>query len=64
LLDSACLVDFDGEELLTLRDVLEAARAPYEQIQRSNQKRQETLERKRAELHANPTAAREALHRF
>jgi hypothetical protein len=64
LLSAACLVDFDGEELVTLQDVLEAARAPYEQIQRSNQKRQETLERKRAELHANPTAAREALRRF
>jgi hypothetical protein len=64
LLSAACLVDFDGEELLTLRDVLEAARAPYEQIQRANQKRQETLDRKRAKLHANPTAARKALHRF
>jgi hypothetical protein len=64
LLSAACLVDFDGEELVTLQDVLEAARAPYEQIQRANQKRQETLERKRAELHANPTAAREALRRF
>jgi hypothetical protein len=64
LLDSACLVDFDGEELLTLRDVLEAARAPYEQIQRANQKRKEIVDRKRAKLHTNTTAAREALRRF
>jgi Replication-relaxation len=35
LLSAAGLVDFDGEELVTLQDVLEAARAPYEQIQRS-----------------------------
>jgi hypothetical protein len=64
LLATACLVDFDGDELLTLQDVLEAARAPYEQIQRANQKRKETLDRKRAELHADADAAREALRRF
>jgi hypothetical protein len=64
LLGAACLVDFDGNELLTLQDVLEAARSPYEQIQRANQKRKETLDRKRAELHSNPAAAREALRRF
>ncbi len=64
LLGAACLVNFDGEELVTLRDVLESARAPYEQIQRANQKRQETLDRKRVKLHANSTAAREALRRF
>jgi hypothetical protein len=64
LLATACLVDFDGDELLILQDVLEAARAPYEQIQRANQKRKETLDRKRAELHADADAAREALRRF
>jgi Replication-relaxation len=64
LFGAACLVDFDGKELLTLRDVLEAARAPYEQIQRANQKRKETLDRKRAQLHEDPTVAREALRRF
>lgn len=64
LFGAACLVDFDGEELLTLRDVLEAARAPYEQIQRANQKRKETLDRKRTQLHEDPTAAREALRRY
>lgn len=64
LLATACLIDYDGDELLTLRDVLEAARAPYEQIQRTNQKRRETLDRKRAELHADPVVVREALRRF
>lgn len=64
LLGTACLVDFDGKELLTLRDVLETARAPYEQIQRADQKRKEMLDRKRAQLHEDPTAAREALRRF
>ncbi len=64
LLDGACLVDRDGEESLTLRDVLEAARAPYDRIERANRKRQETQERKRAQLRENPTAARKALQRF
>jgi hypothetical protein len=63
LLGAACPVDYDGDELLTLRDVLQATRALYEQIQRANQKRKETLERKRAELHADPAVAREALRR-
>lgn len=64
LLGALCMVDLDEEELLSLRDVLEAARAPYEQIQRANQKRRETLDRKREQLRNDPTAAREALRRF
>lgn len=64
LLDSACLVDRDGEEWLTLRDVLEVARAPYDRIEQANRKRQETQERKRAQLREDPAAARKALHRF
>jgi Replication-relaxation len=64
LLDDACLVDRDGEESLTLRDVLEVARAPYDRIERANRKRQETQERKRAQLREDPAAARKALQRF
>jgi hypothetical protein len=64
LLDGACLVDRDGEESLTLRDVLELARAPYDRIERANRKRQETQERKRVQLREDPAAARKALQRF
>jgi hypothetical protein len=64
LLDGACLVDRDGEESLTLRDVLEVARAPYDRIERANRKRQETQERKRAQLQEDSAAARKALQRF
>lgn len=64
LLDGACLVDRDGEESLTLRDVLEVARTPYDRIERANRKRQQTQERKRAQLHEDPAAARKALQRF
>jgi protein involved in plasmid replication-relaxation len=64
LLDGACLVDRDGEESLTLRDVLEVARAPYDRIERANRKREETQERKRAQLREDPAAARKALQRF
>lgn len=64
LFDGACFVDRDGEESLTLRDVLEVARAPYDRIERANRKRQETQERKRAQLREDPAAARKALQRF
>lgn len=64
LLAEPCLAGLDGEERLTLRQMLDLARAPYEQIQRANQKRRETQERKRAQLHADPLAARAALRRF
>jgi Replication-relaxation len=64
LLVEPCLAHLDGEELLTLRDVLDTARAPYEQIQRANQKRRESQDRKRAQLRVDPAAAREALRRF
>jgi hypothetical protein len=64
LLDGACLASLHGDEPLTLQDVLDAARAPYEQMQRANQKRREALDRKRAQLHENPATAREALRRF
>jgi|GEM_PF-4547914 len=64
LIGTACLLDFDGEELLTLRDVLEAARAPYEQMQRANQKRRESRDRKRTRLREDPAIARKALRRF
>jgi hypothetical protein len=47
LLVESCLAHLDGEELLTLRDVLNTARAPYEQAQRANQKRRESQDRKR-----------------
>jgi hypothetical protein len=64
LLDGRCLAAIEGDKPVALRDVLDAARAPYEQVQRTNQKRRETLDRKRAQLHEDPVAAREALRRF
>lgn len=64
LLDGRCLASIEGDEPVALLDVLNAARAPYEQIQRTNQKRRETLDRKRAQLREDPVAAREALRSF
>lgn len=64
LLDGRPLATIEGDEPVALLDVLNAARAPYEQVQRTNQKRRETLDRKRAQLHEDPEAAREALRRF
>jgi hypothetical protein len=64
LLDGPCLAHLESEELLSLEDVLEAARAPYEQTQRANRKRRESQDRKRAQLREDPAAARAALRRF
>jgi hypothetical protein len=64
LLDGRCLATVEGDEPVALLDVLNAARAPYEQIQRTNQKRRETLDRKRVQLREDPVAARDALRRF
>ena len=64
LLDGGCLTSLHGDEPLALQDVLDAARAPHEQMQRTNQKRRETLDCKRAQLHEDPATAREALRRF
>ncbi|MGH2878457.1 MAG: replication-relaxation family protein [Solirubrobacteraceae bacterium] len=64
LLTEPCLAGLDGPDDLRLLDVLEVARAPYEQAERTNQKRREAWQRKRERLHENPGFARRALARF
>ncbi len=59
-----CLAGLESSEPVGLIDVLEAARAPYEQAEHAKQKRREALQRKRARLHEDPAFARRALERF
>jgi hypothetical protein len=64
LLAEPCLTGLEGPERLLLLDVLEEARAPYEQAERANQKRREVWQRKRARLREDSEFARRALERF
>jgi hypothetical protein len=64
LLAEPCLTGLEGPEKLRLLDVLEEARAPYEQAERANQKRREAWQRKHTRLHQDLEFARRALERF
>jgi hypothetical protein len=61
LLGDACLADLDRNVGLTLIDVLEAARAPYEQALARDQEREEAVEAQRRVLRDDPEAMRKLL---
>jgi hypothetical protein len=61
LLGEPCLADLDGNVGLTLIDVLEAARAPYEQALARYQEREEAEEARRRVLRDDPEAMRKFL---
>ena len=62
LLDGPCLADLDRHDGLALLDVLDAARAPYEQAVAAERAREEAEEEKRRELQTQPEAMRKHLH--
>ena len=61
LLADTCLADLDGNVGLALTDVLEAARAPYEQALAYQQEREEADEARRRMLRDDPEAMRKLL---
>src|ERR1700689_1761085 len=61
LLDGLCLADLDGHTGLALLDVLNAARAPYEQATAAQRRRKEAEEQKRRQLQTQPEAMRKHL---
>jgi hypothetical protein len=61
LLADACLTDLDGNAGLTLTDVLNAARKPYERAQANRREREEADEARRRELRDDPEAMRKFL---
>ena len=63
LLDEGCLADLDGHEGLRLIDVLNAARAPYDEQLAYRRERREAEEEKRRRLWEKPEAMREHLRR-
>jgi hypothetical protein len=58
LLSDACLADLDGNVGLTLTDVLEAAREPYERALANRREREEADEAQRRVLRDDPEAMR------
>ena len=62
LLDEPCLVDLDGKSGLTLLDVLNNAREPYEEARAYRRQQREAEEEKRRALRDYPEAMREHLH--
>lgn len=61
LLNEPCLVDLDGNTGLRLIDVLNTARAPYEEARAYRQERREAEEAKRLALRDDPEAMRKHL---
>jgi Replication-relaxation len=61
LLSKGCLTDLDGCQGLRLLDVLNAARAPYDQALAQQRERRETEEAERERLLEEPEAMREHL---
>jgi hypothetical protein len=61
LLNVACLADLDGNVGLTLIDVLEAAREPYEQALAYRRERDEAEQARRRVLRDDPQATRKLL---
>lgn len=62
LLEEACLADLDGYAGLRLLDVLNDARAPYEQALADQREQEEAEEEERRRLREDPEAMREHLH--
>jgi hypothetical protein len=63
LLSDACLLDLDGNDGLSLTDVLAAARAPYARARANRQREAEAEEAQRRVLHDDPVAMRAHLVR-
>ncbi|HEY7830282.1 MAG TPA: replication-relaxation family protein [Solirubrobacteraceae bacterium] len=61
LLNSSCLADLDGHHGLPLIDVLNAARAPYEEALAYRREREEADDAKRQRLRKHPEEMREFL---
>ena len=58
LLDGPCLIDLDGTSGLTLLDVLNTAREPYEEARAYRQEQREAEEEQRRRLREEPEAMR------
>lgn len=63
VLEEACLTHLDGETQVTLIDVLNEARAPFDRERRAAEKRRRTKERKRTEIREDPLVVRRLLLR-
>jgi protein involved in plasmid replication-relaxation len=63
VLAETCLTHLDGETQVTLIDVLNEARAPFDRERRAAEKRRETKERKRTEIREDPLLVRRLLLR-
>jgi hypothetical protein len=63
VLAEACLTHLDGETQVTLIDVLNEARAPFDRERRAAEKRRQTKERKRTEIREDPLLVRRLLLR-
>jgi len=63
MLGEACLTHLDGEAPVTLIDVLNEARAPFDRERRAAEKRWRTIERKRTQLREDPLVVRRLLRR-
>ena len=58
MVGEACLTHLDGETPVTLIDVLNEARAPFDRERRAAEKRWRTIERKRTQLRKDPLVVR------
>jgi Replication-relaxation len=63
MLDEACLTHLDGETPISLIDVLNEARAPFDRERRAAEKQQRKQERKRSQIREDPLAVRRLLRR-
>jgi Replication-relaxation len=63
VLDEACLTHLDGETPISLIDVLNEARAPFDRERRAAEKQQRKQERKRIQIREDPLAVRRLLRR-
>ena len=63
MLDEACLSHLDGESAVSLVDVLNEARAPFDDERRAAEKRRRKRERQRSQIREDPLAVRRLLRR-
>jgi hypothetical protein len=63
MLDEACLTHLDGETPISLIDLLNEARAPFDRERRATEKQQRKQERKRTQIREDPLTVRRLLRR-
>jgi hypothetical protein len=63
MLDEACMTHIDGETPVTLIDILNEARAPFDRERRAAEKRRQAKERKRTQIREHPLIVRRLLRR-